>query len=399
MQLVNPHSSFTWDSPLDINGVPMRGVPEKQGFSFSRAGYLAAKDDSDVDADKLGQALRRQLRPLSKPTLLEARREYSESRPAAFPRYFIIEPINICNRACSFCSITVMTRYDADGKVVKGMMPWETFMRLMRETAGHPVYGMSLYQLGEPFLWHGKDSGGQRLTIADMVNATKRVGDFRAVNLSTNGDVKNLDSILGSDLDDLIISIDGTTKEVYEANRPGASPSDTFERTVERVRDFLAKKAARGEPKPFVRLQIINKENTRAQVLGFIRDWIDVPGVDDVYVKNLDSMRSWLGSSVVSDEEDKFKADRVAAMACQHIFAVGSMVVNGDLNACCHDAYTELVEKVTLSNGRKANANINNTTFANWWHGKFMSQLRSDHLSGRFHKPCLDCRERDAWLG
>lgn len=399
MELVNPITSFIWDRPLDINGVPMAGVPEKQGVSFSRAGYLAAKEDPIVDSDKLGQAFRRQLRPLSRPTLQDARRDYTANNPTAFPRYFIIEPINVCNRACSFCSITVMTRYDADGKIVKGVMKWETFMKLMRECSRYPVYGMSLYQLGEPFLWHGQDENGCKLNIADMVNATKRVGGFRAVNLSTNGDVKNLDCILGSDLDDLIISIDGTTKEVYEVNRPGVTPQDTFERTVERVETFLRKKAERGGAKPFVRLQIINKENTRDQVLGFIRYWIDKPGVDDVFVKNLDSMKSWLGNRVVSEEEDRIKAERVALMPCQHIYAVGSMVVNGDLNACCHDAYTELVEKVQRPDGKRVNANIHNMTFAEWWQGKFMSGLRKDHEGGIFRKPCLDCRERDAWLG
>ncbi len=41
----------------------MRGAAEKQGYSFSRAGWLASKNDPTIDADKLGRALRRQLRP------------------------------------------------------------------------------------------------------------------------------------------------------------------------------------------------------------------------------------------------------------------------------------------------------------------------------------------------
>ncbi len=399
MELVNPVSAFHWDEPLDINGVPMMGIPEKQGFSFSRAGYLAAKEDPSLNADKIGMVVRQQLRPLSRSTLEAARRNYQQRHVAPFPTYFIIEPINVCNRACPFCSITVMKRYDSDGKLVRGLMRWDIFLRLMTETRNYPVYGISLYQLGEPFLWRGQDESGRKLDISDMVNAAKRVGGFRAVNLSTNGDVPNLDCVLGSDLDDLIISIDGTTKEVYEVNRPGVSRFDTFERTLERVHAFLGRKAARGDAKPFVRLQIINKENTRDQVSDFIRYWIETPGVDDVFIKHLDSMRSWLGSSVVPDEEDRIKAERVAKMPCQHIFSIGSMVVNGDLNACCHDAYTELVEKVGLSDGRLANANIQNTSFAAWWRGRFMTQLRSEHVSGQFRMPCRECRERDPWLG
>lgn len=399
MELVNPLTAFQWEGPLNINGISMCGIPEKQGHSFSRAGYLAAREDPSINPDKLGGAIRRQLRPLSWPTLQEARKDFQDRRVPVFPRYFIIEPINVCNRACPFCSITVMKRYDTNGKLVRGLMTWGTFTRLMTETARYHVYGISLYQLGEPFLWQGKDEAGRKLTIADMVNAAKRVGGFRAVNLSTNGDVPNLECVLGSDLDDLIISIDGTTKEVYEANRPGVSRFDTFERLIERVHVFLRKKAARGEAKPFVRLQIINKENTRDQIVEFIRHWIDVPGVDDVFIKHLDSMRSWLGNRVVSDEEDSIKKERVENLPCQHLFAIGSMVINGDLNACCHDAFTELVEKVLLSDGKMVNANIHNTSFADWWHGKFMGGLRAEHLAGNFRMPCRDCRERDPWLG
>ena len=373
------------------------GIREKQGFSFSRAGYLAARRDARIDADQAGRAIRKQLRPLSESVLSEARKEYQERRVPIFPRYFIIEPVSICNRACPFCAITVMKRNNSNGRH-RGSMTWDTFMRLMKEAAHHSVYGISLYQLGEPFLWYGKDEAGQQLNIADMVNGAKHVGGFHVVNLSTNGDVKNLDCILFSDLDDLIISIDRVTKEVYEANRPGVTRCDTFERTIERVHAFLREKALLARQKPFVRMQIINKENTRGQIADFIRYWIEVPGVDDVYVKHLDSMRSWLGSAVVSDEEDRIKAERVAHIPCQHLFAIGSMVVDGDLNACCHDAFTELVGKVQVGN-RHVNANIHNTSFADWWHGNFMTQLRAEHVSGHFRMPCRECRERDPWLG
>ena len=182
------------------------------------------------------------------------------------------------------------------------------------------------------------------------------------------------------------------TAEVYDANRPSTKPNDmgAFERTLERVRAFLEKKAARGDAKPFVRLQMINKENTRDQVVDFIHYWIQVPGVDDILIKHLDSMRPWLGSAVVSDEEDAIKARATATMPCQHIFSVGSMVADGRFNACCHDAYTELTT---------AGANIDAMTFAEWWNGDYMQALRATHNAGRFFKPCAECREKDTWLG
>ena len=386
MELVNPLTAFifpgAWDAPLDIHGIGMKGIREKQGIAFSAHGWRQARDHGG-DADAIGAAVRRALRPLSAPTLEKAREDYGARKPGLFPRYFIVEPNASCNRRCIFCPILVTNR--------KGNMKWQHFVKLMEECRKHLVYGISLYQLSEPFLWRGSAPGyDKRYDISDMVNVAKHTGDFRAVNLSTNGDVPNLGCILGSQLDDLIISIDGTTAEVYDANRPSTKPNDTgaFERTVNRVRAFLEKKAARGEAKPFVRLQMINKENTRDQVADFIRYWIDVPGVDDILIKSLDGMAPWL-EGVVSEEEARIKMDKVKSMPCQHIYAIGSMVADGRFNACCHDALTELTT---------ADAHIDKMTFVEWWNGEYMTALRAEHEQGASRRPCVICAERDPWL-
>lgn len=389
MEIVNPLTAFSWSGHLDINGVAMKGVAEKQGWSFSRAGYLAARDDPTIDPDALGRALRRQLRPLSAPNLGRARAEYAARTVVAFPRYFIIEPNASCNRKCVFCPITVTNR--------KGNLDWSDFLTLMGECGQHDVYGISLYQLSEPMLYRGQrwnqaSMGLERVDIADMVDAAKKVGGFRAVNISTNGDADNLARLLECDVDDVIISIDGMTAEVYDQNRPSTRANDTgaFDRTIGRVRDFLERKAERGQAKPFVRLQIINNALCAPQVLDFIRQWIDVPGVDDVFVKHLDGMNAWLGDAAVSAEESALKMARVAAMPCQHLYAIGSMVADGRYNACCHDARTELTT---------AGANVREMRFADWWAGEYMTQLRAEHNSGHFRAPCATCAERDPWLG
>lgn len=392
MELVNPLSAYHW-TELDIHGVPMRGVPEKQGYSFSRAGFVAAVDarlngEPPVDADRVGAIVRRQLRPLSVPTLQHARFNYTSRTVAAMPPYFIIEPTAFCNKACPFCSIHVIQRVNEDGTRGNTMMRWVDFLKLMIEVGDvGESYGLSLYGLGEPLLWREGTH-----TIADMVDTAKRVGRFKVVNLSTNGDVANLDLLLECDLDDLIISIDGYTAQTYLANRPSTKADDphAFERTVQRVMQFLDEKAASGRMKPFVRLQIINKADTAPEILEFIRFWITVPGVDDVFVKHLDAMTPWLGDKVVSRAEADLKMAQVKAMPCQHLWAVGWMNASGGLTACCHDAKAELTT---------AGANIRTGTFANWWEGPFMTQLRAEHMAGATRLPCATCHERDPWLG
>jgi hypothetical protein len=396
VELVNASTAYQWwPNYLDINGVAMRGTPAKQGWEFSRHGYLAAQEDPTLDADKFGAMIRRSLRPLSKPTLEAARGEYARREVRAFPRYFIIEPNASCNRKCVFCPIIVTNR--------KGNMKWEHFIRLMAECSHYDVYGISLYQLSEPMLWRGRQETGQwdddagqpiyrHFDIADMVNHAKAIGHFKAVNISTNGDAPNLNRLLTCDLDDLFISIDGTTAEVYDQNRPSTKANDTgaFQRTVDRVRAFLEKKAATGQSKPWCRLQIINNALCAPQVLDFVRQWIDTPGVDDVYVKNLDGMNAWLGDKAVSAAESAVKMAKVASMPCQHLYAIGSVVADGRYNACCHDSLTELTT---------AGANVAAMPFADWWNGDYMRELRAEHEGGAQRLPCKLCAERDPWLG
>lgn len=396
MELVNPLSSYPIGQPENINGVVMRGIREKQGVAFSAHGYRAALEDPTINPDSYGAMIRRSLRPLSKPTLEKARAEYAAREVPELPKYLIAEPTGqICGRRCEFCTINVMKRYNPDGSLAKpGMMKWETWIKLMREFGEWgQAYGCSAYQLGEPLDYLVKDTEGKKRDIADMVDAAKRIGKFKIVNLSTHGDIPadRFMRLLDCDLDDLIVSIDGAVASTYSANRPVTSGKNegAFERTVERVEAFLSEKVKRGEPKPWIRLQIINKENTRDEIVPFIKRWIDTPGIDDVFCKALDSMRPWLGTKVVSDDEDAIKAARTADMPCQHIFAVASVVYTGVANACCHDAYTELTD----------GTNISNSTFREWWHGKFMTDLRAAHVSGNFPSVCASCREKDTWLG
>jgi hypothetical protein len=397
MELVNSQTAYRWDF-IDVDGVKFRGVPEKQGYSFHRAGLLAAQSDPSLDPDTIGKAVRQQLRPLSWKYRLKAIREHATLTAPAFPHAWIVESVNVCNRACPFCTITVMKRFAADGKDIKGVMDWGVFQTLMAECAEHDTYGISLYQLGEPFLWHGRDADGSRLNIGHMVNAAKRQGKFKVCNLSTNGDVPNLACVLGSELDDLIISIDGMTEATYNANRPSTTKNDSraFQRTLERVHAFLEQKARLGLPRPYVVLQCINKQDTAAECADFVRYWLQVEGVDAVLLKNLDGMNAWLGDRVVSPDESAAKMAKVASMPCQHIFSVGSAVVDGTYNGCCHDALTELTDTV-LVNGVCHRMGVTNTRFADWWQGQFMTQLRREHMAGEFRQPCKNCAERDVW--
>jgi wyosine [tRNA(Phe)-imidazoG37] synthetase (radical SAM superfamily) len=394
MELVNPLSSYRWTEPLDVGGgVRMLGVPEKQGWSFFKVGFDAARRGETADADAYGAEKRTAIRPHSAPTLAWMREMYARKEVPDWPPYWIIEPVATCGRKCGWCSINVLERIDPEGKKVRpGMMPWDAFYKLMVECGQHRSVGLSLYQLGEPTDYVGR-ADGNRKDIADMVTVAKSVGGFKIVNISTHGDCRpeRYDRLLECPLDDLIISLDAITPETYMRVRPSTNNKHegSYERTVERVHRFLTEKVRRGLDAPFVRMQIVNSGDTKDEVLPFIRYWLGVEGVNSVFVKSLDSMRPWLKDKVVSDEEDAIKASAIGDMPCQHLWAIGSVVFSGVLNGCCHDAKTELTD----------GSSIQTTPYYDWWHGPYMTKLRQAHLTANFPPVCRDCRERDPWLG
>src|SRR3990167_148392 len=284
MELVNPLTSFTWNSPLNINGVAMMGHLGKQWIEFSRHGWLAAKENPTISADDYGAMIRNTLRPLSRPTLNRARGEYARKEVIRAPSYWLIETVGgICARRCPFCSINVMRRPDKDGKEARaGMLAWDAWIKFLGECGEYGPYGCSAYQLGEPMNYVGRDSGGNKKDIGDIVDTAKSIGKFKIINVSTHADVTNLDRLLECDVDDLIVSLDAVTPETYAKNRPTTNGKDegAFKRTVDRFKSFLAKKSERGYSKPFVVAQIINSSLTKDEVLSFIREWIAVDGID-----------------------------------------------------------------------------------------------------------------------
>lgn len=371
----------------------MRGILGKQWIEFSRHGWLAAKDDPTIDADKYGAMIRKSLRPLSLPTLTKSRLEYANKDVPRAPRYWLVETVGgICARRCPFCSINVMERIDKDGNKAKhGMLPWDAWMKFVNECGEYSPYGCSAYQLGEPMNYVSKDENGNKKDIGDLIDTAKSVGKFKIINVSTHADVTNLPRLLECDVDDLIVSLDGITPETYAKNRPVTSGKQegAFERTVSRFREFLSLKAERGESKPFVIAQIINSELTRDEVIPFVREWIAVDGIDSVAVKFLDSMRPWIGDKMVGDDEDRIKASGAGQLPCQHLWTIGSLTHTGVLNACGHDAFTQLTD----------GSSIYKNTIFEFWNGDFMNELRREHLAGATRLPCRDCRDRDVWVG
>ena len=292
------------------------------------------------------------------------RRAYDGKTVLSFPPYLIIEPTNVCNLQCPFCPRELTEKSRG-----LGFMDMELFKKIIDEAVTNGAYGISLYMLGEPML---------HKNIVDMINYAKNAG-MPAVNLSTAATTTNLDSLLETELDDLILSIDGSSKEMYERMRVGG----TFEKTVEIATKFLEKKKDMKKEKPYVRVQIIRTKETEKEITDYLKKWL--PLADTVYAHNLDGMVPWLGNVMMTNDEVKKKnANR---LPCTQLWKVINVFWNGTVSCCCHDALGDMVL-----------GNLKDSTLKELWHSERAEMFRQRHLNNDLDGTiCKSCTEWDVW--
>jgi len=162
------------------------------------------------------------------------------NRVLGLPSVIQIEPTNVCNLHCPLCPATE----ESEGRT-HGSMSLAMFRRILEEV-GDTLIAAYLYSWGEPFL--NKD-------------IFRMIGECTARNIRTliptNGQRlqtrEEALEVVDSGLSALIIAIDGSTQEIYEAYRKGGD--------VEKVKRCAAlieeAKAERGSRFPYTCLRTV----------------------------------------------------------------------------------------------------------------------------------------------
>lgn len=160
---------------------------------------------------------------------VEASVSVKPGRPWGQPTHLQIEPSSVCNLRCPVCPVVTGLGRSA------GLMDVELFKRIIDECCGS-VFLISLWGWGEPLV-HPR--------IHDMVAYARSKGI--AVITSTNGHTLmkpgQVDRLIESGLDVLIVAVDGATQETYgRYRRPGdlASVLDGVRLLAERRRELGA---------------------------------------------------------------------------------------------------------------------------------------------------------------
>src|SRR2546423_10947169 len=200
----------------------------------------------------------------------------TSSEVATLPRSIYIEPTSRCNELCQQCPRTLLSREDDRD------LSFDSFRYIVDQ---FPVLErVVLHGLGEPLL--NKD-------LPRMIQYLKERGTY--VLFNSNGillNEKRGQALIDSGLDEYRLSMDGSTREMYERVRG----VDAFDKIWHNVRAFIAQQTAQDASKPVVSLWFTAMRENLHELPGLI-DLATDAGIKEVYMQRLVYFEAALATS------------------------------------------------------------------------------------------------------
>jgi radical SAM protein with 4Fe4S-binding SPASM domain len=285
------------------------------------------------------------------------------------PEVFAIESTNYCNIKCIMCP-----RGEPDlMRRPLGHMDNDLLARIVDQAEFYTEPSW-LHWFGEPLM---------NPQLFDQIEIAK--GRVPNLGISTNATLlneKQQDALLRSQLDTMMIAIDGDSKEVYENVRKSARFS--FEEVCANAEGFLARRCALGTKKPFVILSIIVMDMTASDLESFREHWTAL-GADQVLFK---PYTNWGGQNADVFENLEVVGRRSALRsprkhACKLMWQSLVVTWDGRVVPCCFDYDAKLVL-----------GDLKTQTLPEIWNGPAYVELRRTELEGRNNSvPCASCSQ------
>lgn len=323
------------------------------------------------------------------------------------PRHLYIEVTNHCNSLCISCPLT----YDHFLPIEpKEHLSWENFRRIV-DPLPH-LERVVLHGIGEPLL--NRD-------LPRFIRHLKERGAY--VLFNSNGvllDQKRGDALVAAGLDELRISIDAVTPELYAKLRG----IDALPRIIKNLCAFVERHGKQGQPK--LSLWLVGMQENLHELLDFVRLGATI-GVPEVYLQRLvyfgDGQRIDEASTMVAeqslygtlaDQQERLilQAEVLAAQlgvvfrasgattphesistkgdhpwqGCLRPWLLMYVTANGNALPCC-------ISPFAASNYREIMlGNLFDTSLAEVWNGEHYQRLRSAVLSeAPAPWPCQHC--------
>lgn len=290
------------------------------------------------------------------------------------PMTISFEPTTACNLRCPECpsGLRAFTRPTGNLK--------EDFFRKTIDELHENLLYLIFYFQGEPYI---------NPQFLQMVDYARRKKIYTIT--STNGhflDDDNARKTIESGLDRLIISVDGTTQEVYENYRIGG----TLDKVLDGARNIVKWKKVLKSNTPHIIFQFLVVRPNEHQIPEIYRLAKEI-GVDEVKLKTAQVYDYKNGNSLIPTQE---KFARYKAMP-DGTFAVKNRLLNhcwklwhacvitwdGTVVPCCFD-----------KDAQHRLGNLKMRTFAEVWKGADYQNFRQKLLRGRDQIDiCTNCTE------
>jgi radical SAM protein with 4Fe4S-binding SPASM domain len=284
------------------------------------------------------------------------------------------EPTTSCNLRCPECpsGLRSFTR-------PTGMLSPELFRKVIGELEKDLFYLIFYFQ-GEPYL---------NPAFLDLVAYASSKKIYTAT--STNAHYLNDDNArrtIESGLDRLIISIDGTTQEVYEQYRVGGN----LDKVIEGTKNIVKWKKQLKSSTPHIIFQFLVVKPNEHQI-DEVKALAKELGVDEVAFKTAQIYNFEDGSNLIptigrysryeQTISGKWKIRNPLMNHCWKLWHSCVITWNGDVVPCCFDKDSEY-----------RMGNVAATTFDNIWHGEQYREFRAAVLRSRGEiEMCRNCTE------
>lgn len=281
-----------------------------------------------------------------------------------FPKYFEIETVNFCNARCIMCTIG-----DWNNRK-NAVMSADLFSKFTDEVSNYKdwVETVCLARDGEPTL---------DPQLVSRVRMLKRTG-IKKVTFSTNGQLltkRRIEELIKAGLDDIMVSIDGITKETFERIRFRLNYETVLNNTLEliRLRNAI-------NPKMSIRLRMVVIDENQHEVSDWLHFWGSrVCEGDKVYTM---PAHTW-GNQLREESADLVKL--YADKPCVSVFSTVTMHVDGKIGLCGVD-YSP----------KNLMGDFSKQSLKEIWTGEAFNKSRELHANGRRNEIAL-CRGCDLW--
>lgn len=287
------------------------------------------------------------------------------------PPLLMVEPTSFCNLACPLCPSGKGTL-----KRNRDYLDFGLFKQVIDQVKDKTIM-LLLWNQGEPFL---------NRELPEMIKYAKENGLITVTSTNMNL-LHDLESLVQSGLDNLIVSLDGASQETYNKYRINGD----FQRVLANTRKLSEAKKRLNSKTPYISWQFIIMKHNEHEI-DAIKKLAQTSGVDQLIFKTVQIYdEKDIDLFLPTNEKyrrykitkDGFILKKKLDNRCRRIFTQPVVNCDGELAICCYDKDNEF--KV---------GNLRDYPLKSLWKGREMNRWRNLILNDRKSVDiCLNCGE------